>query len=100
MEEAVAAGVQGSSPFLLHSPQHLATGKGIVCAAAAQSTFHGKQGTGYRGYWPLEQCMKLECVPQGQLSSGRVSLPNLKPLVTKQGRGLKALMFEHVSSAL
>lgn len=55
---------------------------------------------GNRGCWPLEQCMKLQCVPQGQLSSGRVSLPNPKPLVTKQGRGLKALMFEHVNSAL
>lgn len=44
--------------------------------------------------------MKLQCVPQGQLSSGRVSPANPKPLVIKQGRGLKALMFEHVSSAL
>lgn len=75
------------------------TGRGVVCASPAQSTSHGKQGTGYRGCWPLEQGMKLQCVPQGQLSSGRGRVPS-KPLVTKQGRGLKALMFEHVSSAL
>lgn len=86
-------------PLLCTIPPHLATGRGVVCASAAQSTSPGKQGTGYRGCWPLEQGMKLQCAPQGQLSSGRVSLPS-KPLVTKQRRGLKALMFEHVSSAL
>lgn len=42
----------------------------------------------------------LPGVPQGQLSNGRVTHPDPKPLVTKQGRELKALMLEHVSSAL